>query len=159
MDSEAGLVDLGEVGGESQQLSTTCSHPQSTLHLFSEHLLLPCAYPNPVPSLARIHLPVPPLPSHFAPLTVYSFCRALHHLLLQVEAQIDESAPDVPTGTQERWALMQKTPGHGLGTAGGDWFTTAADLREVEAARKKLKLKNGDTLLATLAAGGDKFGE
>ncbi|GMK59476.1 hypothetical protein CspeluHIS016_0800820 [Cutaneotrichosporon spelunceum] len=128
----------------------------SIIHLFAEHLLLPASYPNPIPSLDRFHLPVPPLPSHFAPMAVYTFCRGLHALLLQVEEQIDGTAVDVkPT---ERWALMQKTPGHGLGTAGGDWFTSAADLREVEAARKRLNVKNGETLLSNLAAGDKKFG-
>ncbi len=117
---------------------------------------MPASYPNPIPSLDRFHLPVPPLPSHFAPMHVYSFCRGLHALLLQVEEQIGGTTPDIKPA--ERWALMQKTPGHGLGTAGGDWFTAAADLREVEAARKRMGVKNGETLLSNLAAGEKKFG-
>lgn len=112
-----------------------------------------------MPSLARIHLPVPPLPSHFAPLTVYSFCAALTKLLLQVEPPSSEAVPPAPPQI-ERWALMQKTPGNGLGSAGGEWFTASADLREVEAARAKQGLKGSEgTLMASLAAEGNKFGK
>ncbi|BEJ18218.1 hypothetical protein CspHIS471_0704950 [Cutaneotrichosporon sp. HIS471] len=139
-----------------RQDSLTWEKLVSIIHLFAEHLLLPASYPNPIPSLDRFHLPVPPLPSHFSPMAVYTFCRGLYALLLQVEEQIGGSTTDVKPA--ERWALMQKTPGHGLGTAGGDWFTAVADLREVEAARKRLGIKNGETLLSNLAAGDKKFG-
>lgn len=154
---QAGWVDLGEACGKSECRNT--AHVKNTLHQFSEHLLLPCSYPNPVPSLARIHLPVPPLPSHFAPLTVYSFCAALTRLLLQVEPPADDTAGPPNSAPIERWALMQKTPGNGLGSAGGEWFTAPANLREVEAARKKLGVRKEETLIETLAKEGNKFGE
>lgn len=128
------------------------------MHLFTEHLLAPSSYPNPVPSLSRIHLPVPPLPAHFPPMTLYSFCTALHQILLQVEPLEDGSSPLDFKQTQERWALMQKTPGNGVGTLSGEWFTASVDLREVEAAKKKVKLEPGRTLLETLAESGQKFG-
>ncbi|KAL1409706.1 hypothetical protein Q8F55_003702 [Vanrija albida] len=128
-----------------------------TLHNFSEHILSPGSpggYPNPVPSRACIHLPVPPLPSHYPPAPLYTFCAALHQLLLQVEPNADGSSPlEAPS---ERWALVQRTPGQGLGAAGGEWYTSPADLREIEAVRAKLKLDK--PLLESLAAEGRKFG-
>jgi len=91
---------------------------------------------------------------------MYSFCAALRDLLLQVEPLSDGTSRLESPQQLERWALMQKTPGpgNGLGTAGGDWFTSAVNLREVETARKNAKLKNGQTLLQALAEG-NKFGE
>ncbi|KAK8869797.1 hypothetical protein IAR55_000365 [Kwoniella newhampshirensis] len=93
-----------------------------------------------VPSRAQFHLPVPPLPPHFPSHVIYSFCAALHSLLLEVE----------PTGSPsgfsaERWALMQKTP------QGGEWFTSAVDPREVQKTNKE------GTLLETMAASGTQF--
>lgn len=131
---------------------------QATLHLFSKHLLLPGGYPNPVPSLARIHLPTPPLPSHFPTVAIYVFCAALHQLLLQVEPLADGTSSLESTAPLERWTLMQKTPGNGLGHASGEWFTASADLREIEDAREKMRLPDDKTLLQTLAATGGKFG-
>jgi hypothetical protein len=91
-------------------------------------------------------------------MAIYLFCAALRELLLQVEPLSDGVSRIETTQPLERWALMQKTPGNGLGTAGGEWFTSAVDLRELEAARKSAKIKNGQTLLSSLAQG-SKFGE
>lgn len=91
-------------------------------------------------------------------MTLYSFCTALHQILLQVEPLDDGTSPLDLSQTQERWALMQKTPGNGVGTLSGEWFTTSVDLREVENAKKKIKVEPGKTLLETLAQGGQKFG-
>ena len=110
-----------------------------------------------MPSLAQIHLPVLPLPSHYRPHAIYNFCAALHALLLEIEPRNRTDSPSA-----ERWALMQKLPGNASSSNPGEWFTAAADIRMTEDALRKMK-KDGKevlgTLLETFAARGDKFGE
>lgn len=127
---------------------------QDLLHVFSQNLLVPCAYPNPVPSLSQFHLPVPPLPSHYPPLVIYTFCASLHSLLLSIEPDGSGAGVDA-----ERWALMQRTPG----SSGGDWFTSSVDIRSIGDALEKENVKQESddekgTLLERWAATGDKFG-
>ena len=125
------------------------------------NLLVPCAYPNPMPSLAQIHLPVPPLPSQFPPHIIYNFCVSLHSLMLQVEPGFEVGARAGPSA--ERWALMQRTPGNSqAGPNGGEWFTASVDMRSAERAYDKLREEGGEvsgSLLETLAARGDRFGK
>nr|XP_031862788.1 uncharacterized protein CI109_001800 [Kwoniella shandongensis]KAA5529860.1 hypothetical protein CI109_001800 [Kwoniella shandongensis] len=123
-----------------KQDSLTWDQLVDIIHLFSENLLVPCQYPNPVPSRAQFHLPVPPLPPHFPSHGIYDFCAALHSLLLEVEPKGSASG-----FSAERWALVQKTP------QGGEWFTSAVDPREVE------KKKGEGSLLETMAASGTQF--
>ncbi|OCF54114.1 hypothetical protein L486_08308 [Kwoniella mangroviensis CBS 10435] len=124
-----------------KQPSLTWDQLVDTIHLFSENLLVPCQYPNPVPARAQFHLPVPPLPSHFPPHIIYNFCASMHSLLLEIEPKGGHDGVSI-----ERWALTQKTP------QAGEWFTSAVDSREVQ----KRKGKDGD-LLESLAAKGDSF--
>ncbi|WWC69449.1 uncharacterized protein I206_103388 [Kwoniella pini CBS 10737] len=94
---------------------------------------------------AQFHLPVPPLPSHFPSHSIYNFCASLYSLLLEVEPQGSGEGLSA-----ERWALIQKTP------QAGEWFTGAADAREVQ--KRKAKEASGN-LLEKLAENGDAFGE
>jgi len=127
------------------------------LHVFSENLLVPCAYPNPMPSLAQFHLPVPSLPSHYRPHIIYAFCAALHSILLQAEPGIQRAGVE-----GERWALMQRTAGTGQ-TPGGDWFTAAADMGLAESTWARFSRLDGgedkSSLLEAYGALGDKFGQ
>lgn len=132
--------------------------------MFSENLLVPCAYPNPMPTLKNFNLPVPPLPSHLPPHVIYNFCASIHSLMRHIapsnsnfSAAIDQ---DRLSTKQQRWALMQKTPSsHGL--VGGEWFTASVDLREAESLLKTVKKEDVEnkSLLEILAESGDKFGE
>ncbi|KAL7423983.1 hypothetical protein Q5752_001568 [Cryptotrichosporon argae] len=142
-------VDENTLGHLLRQADLTWERLVDTLHVFSENLLLPCSYPNPFPSLARVRLPAPPLPSHFPPLHVYTFCAALHPLVLGLEP--GRPAVDLARAP-ERWALVQKTPPSGA--SGGEWFTSAADLGAVEKAERV----DGPGLLGRLAAASDKLG-
>ena len=132
--------------------------PQGILHEFSENLLVPCSYPNPMPSLAQCRLPVPPLPSHYPPHAIYNFCASLHSLMLLVEPPSE----GLPGQREERWALMQKTPSNGqAGLLGGEWFTAPVDIRAAEKARKRLNKDQDGVqggLLEVFAANGDNFG-
>lgn len=92
-------------------------------------------------------------------MSIYTFCSALRELLLQVEPVSDGTSRLDIAQPLERWALVQKTPGGGVGTSGGDWFTSSVDLRELEKAKKSAKLNDGQTLLGALAESGGKFGE
>nr|ODN88029.1 hypothetical protein L203_03235 [Cryptococcus depauperatus CBS 7841] len=90
------------------------------IHLFSENVLSPVRYPNPVPPRASFNIAPPPLPSQFPPHAIYNFCGILYSLLLKTEpitALSDHFAA-------ERWALVQHT------SRGVDWFTGAVDFRE-----------------------------
>lgn len=134
--------------------------PQGVVHVFSENLLVPCSYPNPMPSLAQFHFPIPPLPSHYPPHIIYNFCASLHSLMLQIEPPSEALAQ--PVG--ERWTLMQKTPSNGsAGQVGGEWFTASVDMRAAAVAKQKLgkdvDVETSGSLLEALAMQGDKFGE
>ncbi|WWC61106.1 uncharacterized protein I303_103684 [Kwoniella dejecticola CBS 10117] len=118
---------------------------QDIIHIFSENLLAPVLYPNPVPARSQFHLPVPPLPPHFPSHAIYNFCASLHSLLLEIEPHGGEAGL-----VAERWGLMQKTP------QGGEWFTGAADAREVEKRKGK---ESSEHLLEKLAESGVAFGE
>ena len=117
-----------------------------TLHLFAENLLVPCSYPNPMPSRAHFHAPLPPLPSYFRPHVIYNFCAGLHPLMLQIEPgrSLDQAV--------ERWALVQRIPQGG----GADWFTAPVDARQAEALLEKLP--DATSVLEAYAAKGDMFG-
>jgi hypothetical protein len=114
---------------------------QATLHVFSKNLLVPCAYPNPFPSLDQFDLPLPPLPSHFPPQKIYTFCQGLYSLLQQIH-------PGKAYTRSERWGLVQRVPS---AQGAGDWFTSNVDAREVGS--------KGGSLLEELAAHGDRFGK
>nr|XP_019042668.1 hypothetical protein I302_08372 [Kwoniella bestiolae CBS 10118]OCF21598.1 hypothetical protein I302_08372 [Kwoniella bestiolae CBS 10118] len=124
-----------------KQPSLTWDQLVDIIHLFSENLLVPCQYPNPVPARAQFHLPMPPLPSHFRPHIIYNFCASMHSLLLEIEPRVGNDGVFV-----ERWALMQKTP------QAGEWFTSAVDVREVQ--KRKGEESN---LLESMAERGDAF--
>lgn len=121
---------------------------------------MPCQYPNPFPSLAQIHQPVPALPSHYRPHVIFNFCKALHSLVLQIEPSSTKLDPT----SAEKWALMQKIPPSSAGhMVQGEWWTSAADMQVSEAILRSLP-KSADedtdgTLLAKFAAKGDRFGE
>ncbi|WVQ78290.1 hypothetical protein IAT38_000375 [Cryptococcus sp. DSM 104549] len=130
-------VEENTLGWVLKQDTLTWEELVDVIHLFSQHLLVPCQYPNPVPVRSAFNLPVPPLPPHFPPHAIYSFCASLHSLLLQLQPTGKPRGFDV-----ERWALVQKTP------QAGDWFSGVADSREGE----KLK-EPGMSLVESLAAG------
>lgn len=135
------------------------------MHLFAENLLEPCAYPNPMPPLSRLHLPPLVLPSHLYPHAIYNFCAALHPLLLRVEPAHEDddetrSKPRAAEVDTERWALVQKIPGP-RGESASEWFTAMVNGREVEALAKTNGIDGGEEggVLAKLAGEGRHFGE
>jgi hypothetical protein len=105
-----------------------------------------------MPSLAQFGTTVPPLPSHYRSHAIYTFCKGLHTLMKQLQ-------PTPLPGQGERWALVQKIPSSGAlnGSSSTEWFTSVADARAVEGLSKEKKVEN--SLLESMAAGGDKFGK
>jgi hypothetical protein len=112
---------------------------QSVLHLLSENLLMPGRYPNPFPKLRHLRKPIPPLPSHFPPHPIYTFCSALPALMMSIDPSGPQTEPEVES--LERWALAQRVPS---GQDAGEWFTS------------DVVASNGE--LTPLAAKGDQFG-
>lgn len=94
---------------------------QDVIHVFSENLLFPVRYPNPIPPRASFNIAPPPLPSHYPPHKIYNFCAALYGLLLDVQPAKNQSSHF----RAERWALVQKTS-----QGGGEWFTGSVDHNE-----------------------------
>lgn len=148
--------ETNTLGHALKQDDLTWEQLVDVLHLLAKNLLAPCAYPNPLPSLTHFHDPIPPLPSHFDPHDIHSFCATLHAILSQVEPSEATKAAHV-----ERWAIMQKIP-VGSGTMGGDWFTSSVDIRQVESILEKLddgkQFGAAGSLLHRLAASGSRFG-
>lgn len=135
------------------------TYHQDILHLFAENLLVPCSYPNPMPSLAQFHQPIPPLPSHYRPHVIYNFCATLRALMLRIEP---ESRSRLDPQTAEKWALVQKLPGAMNGTSNaGEWFSSVVDPRmtEITLASLKKEDENVNSVLEKFASTGDKFGE
>lgn len=135
------------------------ANPQDILHVFAENLLVPCSYPNPMPSLAQFHQPIPPLPAHYRPHVIYNFCLGLYNLMRRIEPG---QQPRLDSRTAERWALMQKVPNSlSSNTSAGEWFSSVVDPRVVENTLGAVKKEGAgeETLLEHLAARGDKLGE
>ncbi|WVQ71703.1 hypothetical protein IAR50_001244 [Cryptococcus sp. DSM 104548] len=114
-----------------------------TIHLFSENLLVPVQYPNPIPARASFNLPQPPLPQRYPPHAIYNFCASLYDILLKVQPSASGGKFDA-----ERWALMQKT------TQGGEWFSGAVDVQEAS----KLVRREGHASLREALVGESRLG-
>ncbi|OXG91217.1 hypothetical protein C345_01199 [Cryptococcus neoformans A2-102-5] len=104
-----------------RQPSLTWEELVDVIHVFSENLLFPVRYPNPIPPRASFNIAPPPLPSHYPPHKIYNFCAALYGLLLDIQPAKDQSSHF----RAERWALVQKTS-----QGGGEWFTGSVDHNE-----------------------------
>ncbi|ODN83159.1 hypothetical protein L202_01356 [Cryptococcus amylolentus CBS 6039] len=126
-----------------QQPSLTWETLVDTIHRFSENLLVPVQYPNPVPARASFNIPPPPLPQRYPPHAIYSFCASLYDILLNVQPAASGGKFDA-----ERWALVQKT------TQGGEWFSGAVDVQEAS----KLVRREGHSSLVDALIGESRLG-
>ncbi|KIR39372.1 hypothetical protein I307_06003 [Cryptococcus deuterogattii 99/473] len=122
-----------------RQPSLTWEELVDTIHVFSENLLFPVRYPNPIPPRASFNIPPPPLPSHYPPHKIYNFCAALYGLLLDIQPVKDQFSHF----RAERWALVQKTS-----QGGGEWFTGSVDNNE--AAKVAVSGEQGDNTLEAM---------